>query len=140
MNTTTHAIALVILGLVVLAAAGVTWRYWRGQRREQLMLRLFHAADRVEARIKQCRLRLHQGAGTMPGAPAATAALDAALRNLLTQRLWLRDRAPQARDAELRAVAQALEEADARLAGELDALLDARAELHAAVRELQDAQ
>ncbi|HET6905666.1 MAG TPA: hypothetical protein VFH52_01805, partial [Rhodanobacteraceae bacterium] len=75
-----------------------------------------------------------------PGVPAAGeadahAAIDAALRELLAHRLWLRDHADVADQKELDAAVSALDKARVSLTQQLAKLDSAQRELETAVRE-----
>ena len=75
-----------------------------------------------------------------PGVPAAGevdahAAIDAALRELLAHRLWLRDHADGANQHELDAAVKALDKARDSLTQQLAKLDSAQRELETAVRE-----
>ncbi len=139
-------VSLGLLVVVILVAAIVIFRYWSGHRREQIMLRLLLGADQLEADIKQCRLRLaqaHAAVTVTPDLPSAGsadahAAIDKALRNLLEHRLWIRDKAPHASQAELAHATDALERAQASIHQQLGALKEARQELDDAMREHQE--
>ena len=134
-----------LIVIVVLLALIAVWRYWFGHRRERAMLSLLHGADQLEADIKRCRVRLdraHASVRITPGVPAAgsssaDAAIDQALRNLLEHRLWIRDRAPQARQAQLDEAVAALQQARTRISEQLQALDQAQGELDSAVRDHQ---
>lgn len=139
-------IGLGLIGLVTVVAVIVVSRYWLGHRRERLMLRLLDGADRLEADIKRCRVRLdqaHAAVTVTPGLPSAGSAsaneaIDQALRNLLEHRLWIRDRAPAASQQELQQAADALDRARAGIRTQLEALDRARQELDDAVREYRE--
>jgi predicted metal-dependent hydrolase len=75
-----------------------------------------------------------------PDLPAASEqeadhAVDAGLRALLQQRIWIRDRAPTATQAELDRAIHAMEQARERLRPLLQALGQAQSELDSAMRE-----
>nr|WP_239538062.1 hypothetical protein [Dyella mobilis] len=105
--------------------------------------RLLELADRLEADLKSCRARLQQAHAVMsmnPDLPAASEqeadhAVDAGLRALLQQRIWIRDKAPSASLAELDAAAHDMEQTRARLRPLLQALGQAQNELDSAMRE-----
>jgi hypothetical protein len=69
------------------------------------------------------------------GEAEAHAAIDAALRELLAHRLWLRDHADVAGQRELDAAVTALDKARDSLAQQLAKLDSAQRELETAVRE-----
>ncbi|MCE5233975.1 MAG: hypothetical protein ABFC67_14865 [Mizugakiibacter sp.] len=139
-------ITLAGLGLAMVAAliaAIAVLRSRRASRREQALRRLLDDADRMEQDLKECRTRLdraHASVTVMPSLPApqradAHAAVDAALRELLAHRLWIRDRAPAASQAELNRAVAALAQARAQLQKQLIVLGTAQHELDDAMRE-----
>jgi hypothetical protein len=116
----------------------------RRQGRRRRALRALHSgADELEHDLKQCRAQLERAHASMsvaPGVPAAGeadahAAIDAALRELLAHRLWLRDHADVAGQRELDAAVTALDKARDSLAQQLAKLDSAQRELETAVRE-----
>lgn len=148
MNNLIYRTALALLVIVAIIGAFTIWRYWRGNRHEEMMLRLLDDADRLEARIKQCRAQLgqaHAAVRVIPGVPSAGSAsadvaIDKALRDLLEHRLWLRDKAPDASQRELQRAAEALEQARMRIDRQMHELQSAREELDDAVRSLKALQ
>lgn len=75
-----------------------------------------------------------------PDLPAASEkeaahAVDAGLRALLQQRIWIRDRAPTATQHELDAATNAMDQTRDRLRPLLQALGEAQKELDSAMRE-----
>lgn len=139
-------VTLAGLGLAVVAAmvaAFAVLRSRRARRREDALRRLIDDADRLEQELKECRARLdraHASVTVLPSLPApqraeAHAAVDAALRELLAHRLWIRDRAPTASQAELNRAVAALAQARAQVQRHLIALGTAQHELDDAMRE-----
>ncbi|GGA18186.1 hypothetical protein [Dyella nitratireducens] len=132
--------ALFILLAVAIAGALLLRRL---NRRNASLRRLLELADRVEADLKSCRFKLKQAHAVMsmnPDLPAASEqeaanAVDAGLRALLQQRIWIRDHAPTATQGELDAAAQAMDQTRDRLQPLLQALGDAQDELDTAMRE-----
>jgi hypothetical protein len=134
---------------VVLAVAAVLfalvagWRHRRWRRREASLRALLEGADRLEADIKQCRERLdlaHRTVAVSPGVPAAgsadaRSAVDHALRDLLSHRLWIRDHAGDASQAQLDEAVGALDRARAQIDQQLGELGEAQRELDQAVRD-----
>jgi len=104
---------------------------------------LLDLADRLEIDLKTCRSGLQQAHAVMslnPDLPAASEkdarhAVDAGLRALLQQRLWIRDRSPAASQHELDETASSMREARDRLQPLLKALAQAQTELNSAMRE-----
>jgi hypothetical protein len=105
--------------------------------------RLLELADHLEADLKTCRSELQQAHAVMslnPDLPAASEqeavqATEAGLRSLLQQRIWIRDRAPRASQAELDEAARSMSDARERLRPLLQALDQAQRELDSAMRE-----
>ncbi|GAA0902512.1 hypothetical protein KR767_21130 [Luteibacter anthropi] len=135
--------ALVAAILVTLAFCAWVFRHQRIRRRRGALQDLHDHADRLEADLKDCRDRLqraHAVMSTHPELPAsgeveARQAVDSGLRALLSQRLWIRDKAPAASQRELDDAVNALVRARERLEPRLRALDDAQAALDTAVRE-----
>ncbi|GLQ95308.1 hypothetical protein [Dyella acidisoli] len=137
----TIGLAIIVVLLVVALAGALLLR--RMNRRTASLKRLLELADRVEADLKSCRIKLKQAHAVMsinPDLPAASEqeaanAVDAGLRALLQQRIWIRDRAPTASQSELDAAVQAMGQTRDRLRPLLDALGEAQDDLDAAMRE-----
>jgi hypothetical protein len=134
---------LAIFVILVAVALGGTLLVRRMTLRTASLRRLLELADRLEADLKSCRARLQQAHAVMslnPDLPAASEqeaehAVDAGLRALLQQRIWIRDRASSATQAELDAAAQGMEQTRERLHPLLQALGQAQNELDSAMRE-----
>jgi hypothetical protein len=133
-----------LAGLGVIAALLAVIVFMRLQARRRRALRaLYRGADALEHDLKECRARLERAHASMnvaPGVPAAgevdaRTAVDAALRELLEHRLWLRDQADDANQHELDAAVAALDKARATLSEQLAALDSAQRALETAVRE-----
>ena len=132
---------LFALTLVIIAAALLYRR--RLQRRAQSMRTLIELTDRLENDLKTCRNELKRAHAVMsinPDAPTtgeqdAQHAVDAGLRSLLQQRIWIRDRAESASQSELDQAIGTLSEAGRRLHPLQQALRRAQAELDSAMRE-----
>lgn len=133
------AILIVLLGVAMVGALLLR----RMNQRTASLKRLLELADRVEADLKSCRAKLKQAHAVMslnPDLPAASEqeaahAVDAGLRALLQQRIWIRDRAPTASQRELDAAAHDMRQAQDRLRPLLEALGEAQDDLDAAMRE-----
>jgi hypothetical protein len=134
---------LAALFILLIVAVGVAFQLRRSARRNARVRRLLELADRIEADLKSCRARLQQAHAVMslnPDLPAASEqeaahAVDAGLRALLQQRIWIRDRAPSATMAELDVAARDMEQTRERLQPLLQALGQAQSELDSAMRE-----
>jgi hypothetical protein len=131
--------------VVILVAAALTGTILsrRLARRSAALRRIMDVADQLEADLKTCRARLQQAHAVMslnPDLPAASEqeaahAVDAGLRALLQQRLWIRDRAPTASQGELDKAIQSMDQTRERLRPLLQALGQAQSELDNAMRE-----
>jgi hypothetical protein len=134
---------LAILFILLAVALGGTFLLRRMTRRTTSLRLLLELADRLEADLKSCRARLQQAHAVIslnPDLPAASEqeaahAVDAGLRALLQQRIWIRDRAPTATQAELDGATRAMEQTRERLRPLLQALGQAQSELDSAMRE-----
>jgi hypothetical protein len=133
----------VSLGLVILLASWA-WLLRRRQAAHTASLKsLLDLADRLEVDLKTGRAGLQKAHAVMsfnPDRPAASEqdarhAIDAGLRALLQQRLWIRDRSPQASQRELDEALDSLRHARARLQPLLQALAQAQSDLNSAMRE-----
>lgn len=140
------SVAYYALAIVFALAAGLSvWvlRHQRTRRRHGALQSLMDNADRLEADLKDCRDRLQRAHAVMsvsPDQPAAgeieaQQAVDSGLRALLQQRLWIRDRGPDASQRELDEAVDALVRARQQLEPRLRALDDAQTALDTAVRE-----
>lgn len=143
MNRFPPWLGLLLVILIALACTAAWWRHRRWRRRERALRGLLDGADRLEADIKRCRMRLQQAhaavsvAPQLPVAGSADAgqAIDRALRAVLAHRLWIRDHALTATQAELDAALSAMSEAHAEIRRLLAELGDAQRELDDALRE-----
>lgn len=134
--------AVLLALLIALAAAALLLRRRQLQRGTSLKT-LLDLADRLEADLKTCRSGLQQAHAVMslnPDLPAASEqdaqhAIDAGLRALLQQRLWIRDRSPRASQQELDEAASSMRSTRDRLQPLLQALNQAQSDLNSAMRE-----
>ena len=134
--------AAALLALLLIATG---WLLLQRQRRARSgsLQQLLDLADRLEADLKTCRSGLQQAHAVMslnPDLPAASEqdaqhAIDAGLRALLQQRLWIRDRSPQASQTELDAAVHSMQATRDRLQPLLQALTKAQHDLNHAMRE-----
>ena len=135
--------ATVLLALLVALVAAALWLRRRQTRRGSSLRNLLDLADRLEADLKTCRSGLRQAHAVMslnPDLPAASEqdaqhAIDAGLRALLQQRLWIRDRSPHASQHELDEAAASMRDTRDRLQPLLKALDQAQTDLDSAMRE-----
>jgi hypothetical protein len=140
--TTLLAIGLPAL-LAVIASAGIIYILLREVRHQRALRTLYLEADGLEHDLKECRSRLARAHASMsvgPSQPAAgeaeaRQAVDAALRELLAHRLWLRDEAENASQRELNAAVTAMGKARGALGRQLRELDSAQRALETAVRE-----
>ena len=130
--------------LVLLAVLAGTVLFRRRQGRRELSLKsLLDLADRLESDLKTCRSGLQQAHAVMslnPDLPQASEqdarhAIDAGLRALLQQRLWIRDRSPRASQQELDEAAASMRGTRDRLQPLLRALSQAQTDLNSAMLE-----
>lgn len=142
--TATLAFGLAAASLFLLAAVSVILlRRRRDDRRIELRHQLLELADLLEADLKICRGRLQQAHAVMslnPDQPAASEqdarhAIDAGLRSLLQQRIWIRDRSADAALLELDQAVASMSDARDRLQPLLRELNQAQRELDDAMRE-----
>lgn len=138
---------MVYLLLIAVAAALpvlyllVRQRQWR--RRESAMRRLLDGADALEAQLFACRARMQELKSMLAVLPEEMSAdanvaltaddkVQAALRDLLAHRLWIKQRAAEAMPAELDAACSAIEQSHALMQAQLTRLDAIAAELAAA--------
>ena len=131
--------------LLALVVAAVGWLLLARRRpgRADSLTSLLDLADRLEGDLKTCRSGLQQAYAVMsinPDLPAAGEedaqhAIDAGLRALLQQRLWIRDRLPHASQRELDEARDSLLSARQRLRPLLHALTQAQIDLDSAMRD-----
>ncbi|MBB6244663.1 hypothetical protein [Rhodanobacter sp. MP1X3] len=142
MPNLTLGIAALALLVIAVAAWLILLRRRQAKRTSSLQY-LLDLADRLEIDLKTCRAGLEQAHAVMslnPDLPAASEqdaqnAIDAGLRALLQQRLWIRDRSPQASQRELDEAALSMRSARDRLQPLLQALTQAQRDLNSAMRE-----
>jgi hypothetical protein len=137
-------LAILLPALVaIVACAVVVWLLLRQMRHQRTLRTLYLEADGIEHDLKECRQRLQRAHASMslgPSQPAAgeanaKLAIDAALRELLAHRLWLRDEAENASQRELNAAVTAMGKARGALGRQLRELDSAQRALETAVRE-----
>lgn len=139
----------ILLSLLVLATAVVgvlLWRLWGLRRRQEAILRFMDSADALERELHACRERMQsmqRWISTLPSdmTRTALASLDLdplvqkALRDLLRQRLWLRDQGGTSPLALLVQSRADIERSRAALADNMDKLERVGAELAEASSE-----
>ncbi len=140
----TTLLAIVLPALVaIIACALVVYLLFRQMRHQRALRTLYLEADGLEHDLKECRTRLtraHASMSVSPSQPAAgeadaRQAIDAALRELLAHRLWLRDQAGSANQRALDAAVAAIGKARGALGKQLEELDSAQRALETAVRE-----
>lgn len=137
-------IYLIATAAVVALLLGAYWLRERLlRRRPQLLADVMDEADALERELYECRTRLREIpalVATLPPSAQLSARatlvaepqVQAALRDLLSHRLWLKEHAATATIAELRSAHGALSTAKAALVTQLGRLAEVRAELEAA--------
>jgi hypothetical protein len=137
----TYLIAMAVAAALLIAALGL--REYRLRRRPRLLAEVMDEADALERELYECRTRLREIPALVAALPpsaqlsaratlVAEPQVQAALRDLLSNRLWLKEHAATATLAELESARGALATAKAALATQLDRLAEVRAELEAA--------
>lgn len=95
--------------LAVLAALALAW-WFSLARRQRAMRELLDAADALEARLRTARAEIEAVAGDEGRDPVADA-----MREMLRQRLWLRDHGRSASLNQLSEVRASIDQARARI-------------------------
>lgn len=114
----------------ILVAAGIatlliaTLRRRAPRRRDRAVRELLDAADALEARLRTARAEIAAIAGDQGPDPVGDA-----MREMLRQRLWLRDHGRQASLAQLAEVRSSIDAARGRIERQLDQIERARAPL-----------
>ena len=114
----TIALILLLSALVVAALA----HYRRPNRRERAMRDVLDAADALEARLRVARAEIEAVTGGEGNDPVGEA-----MREMLRQRLWLRDHGPGASVAQLDEVRSSIDAARNRIDQQLSLIAQARA-------------
>jgi len=133
--------AIAIAG--ALAVAGLWLRDRALRRRPRLLAEVMDEADALERELYECRSRLREIPALVAAMPpssqlsaratlVAEPQVQAALRDLLSHRLWLKEHAATATLAELESARKALLTAKQALSNQLERLADVRADLEAA--------
>ena len=128
---------------VALILTGLQLRERKLRRRPQLLAAIMDEADALETELHECRARLREIpalVATLPPSAQLSARatlvaepqVQAALRDLLSHRLWLKENATTATIAELESARSALAAAKAALAAQLERLAEVRSELESA--------
>lgn len=123
------------------AAASVLAAAWVGQchaRRARVLRSILDRADAFEQALHDCRQRLLDVPTLLvpvagPAGSPPDAAIEAALRDLLAHRLWLKEKAASAPQADLEAADAALARSLADLQWQIGQLDQAQAQLRQAI-------
>ena len=137
---------LMLGGTAMALLAALSWlllQRRRLNRHGDSLLHLLNLADRLEADLKTCRAGLQQAHAVMslnPDLPAASEqdashAVDAGLRALLQQRLWIRDHSENASQHELDQAVSSMQATRDRLQPLLHSLEKAQQDLDSAMRQ-----
>ena len=94
----------------------------RRQRRHRVVRDILDAADALEERLRTARDEIEAVAGNQSEGP-----VQDAMKEMLRQRLWLRDHAEAATLAQLQEVRDGIEHARQRIDRQLDRIEEARA-------------
>ena len=116
-------IALLLL-LSALALAALAYSRSRPTRRERAMREVLDAADALEAQLRVARAEIEAVTGGDGDDPVGEA-----MREMLRQRLWLRDHGPDASLAQLDEVRSSIDAARGRIDQQLSRIAQARAPL-----------
>ncbi|RPE81256.1 hypothetical protein [Vulcaniibacterium tengchongense] len=109
----------------VLALAALAYAILRRPARRQRALReVLDAADALEARLRAARAEIEAVTGPGAGDPVAEA-----MREMLRQRLWLRDHGGEASLAQLARVRRSIDQARGRIEQQLARVAAARASM-----------
>lgn len=110
---------LVLIAVALILVAAV-W-YGLRSRRYREMQRLLDSADALEARLRAARRQIEAVAGESDTDP-----VHEAMREMLRQRLWLREQGAQAPVAELHSVRISIDQARERIEHQLERVEEAR--------------
>jgi hypothetical protein len=138
-------IYFLVIGAVALPLLILGFLHERRWRRRELAIRaLLDGADELEQQLQQCRVNMQELRGMLVDLPeemsadadfalAADDKVQAALRDLLQHRLWIKQHAADADQAELDQAVNALSLSRQSMAQQLDRLANI-------TRELREAQ
>lgn len=117
---------ILILFTAALAATGAWWmlRWRRPTRRQRMMRDVLDAADALESRLRTARAEIEAVAGDDGADPVGEA-----MREMLRQRLWLRDHSRTASLDQLAEVRESIDVARGRIEQQLSRIERARAPL-----------
>lgn len=103
-----------------LVLAAVMWLGRHGRRR-RAMHRVLDSADALETRLRAARAEIKAVAGELDSDPVGDA-----MREMLRQRLWLREHGHQASVEQLHRVRKSIDQAQVRIEGQLNRVNEAR--------------
>lgn len=115
------SLLLLLLAIAAVAAALALWRR-RPNPRERAVREVLDAADALEARLRTARAEIEAIAGDRGGDPVGEA-----MREMLRQRLWLRDHGRDASLSQLAEVRSSIDAARGRIEQQLTRIERARA-------------
>lgn len=116
-----NSLLLLLLAIAAAAAALALWRR-RPTPRERAVREVLDAADALEARLRMARAEIEAIAGDRGEDPVGEA-----MREMLRQRLWLRDHGRDASLSQLAEVRSSIDAARSRIEQQLTRLERARA-------------
>ena len=118
----TEILALLLTAAAALLLFTIAIVRRRTGRRQRAVRQLLDAADALEARLRTARSEIEAVAGDHIDDP-----VHDAMREMLRQRLWLREHGPSASVAELQQVRESIDQARARIELQLGRIERARA-------------
>lgn len=121
MNAAELIIVALLAGVLALLLGIAVWRR-RVSRRQRATRRLLDSADALEERLRLARSEIEAVAGEHIDDP-----VQEAMREMLRQRLWLREHGEQASVGELEQVRESIDQARARIETQLSRIERARA-------------
>ncbi len=117
-----NPILSVVLTIAALTLAAVSWHRLRRRRQREMHL-LLDAADALEARLRAARAEIEAVTSETEVDPVRDA-----MREMLRQRLWLREQGTSASVSDLRRVRASIDEALQRIERQLSKVHEARAQ------------
>lgn len=121
MNAAELIIVALLAGVLALLLGIAAWRRRVG-RRQRATRQLLDSADALEERLRIARSEIEAVAGEHIDDP-----VQEAMREMLRQRLWLREHGEQASVGELEQVRESIDQARARIETQLSRIERARA-------------
>lgn len=140
------SMAYTVVALLLLASAAVLFMLWRERqsgRRDRAIRYFLDSADALELELQRCKQRMQELQAWVAGLPSAGSreaadrlaagdSVQVALKQLLGQRLWLKDSADTATLIELQAANERLDRSRETLAQQMSKLEQIREELERA--------